>query len=188
VQSFFAEVNYTLQYTRGNADNPTFTFNRAGNSQDPIPTLIPMSWDQRHTANMTIGYNKDRWGATMTGWLGSGSAFTWSPINQNPLYRVNLYPNNSHRPFHYSIDLKANYDLPLRQNYSLRFTLYVYNLLDRLNEDNVNSNTGRTNQAIIRPTDRIGYWSDFSTYEQSIYSPSNWSSPRLVKLGVGLFF
>ncbi|MBN1465818.1 TonB-dependent receptor [candidate division KSB1 bacterium] len=188
VESFFAELNYTLQYTRGNADNPQFTFNRAGNSQDPIPTLIPMSWDQRHTANMTLGYNKDRWGATMTGWMGSGSAFTWSPIDQNPLNRVNLYPNNSHKPFHYSIDLKANYDLPLRQRYSLRFTLYVYNLFDRLNEDNVNSNTGRTNQAIIRPQDRLGYWSDFSTYEQSIYSPSNWSSPRLVKLGVGLFF
>lgn len=188
VENFFAEVNYTLQYTRGNADNPQFTFNRAGNSQDPIPTLIPMSWDQRHTANMTVGYNKKNWGATVTGWMGSGSAYTWSPIDQNPLNRVYLFPNNSSKPFHYSFDLKANYDLSLRDNYRLRFTLYVYNLLDHLNENNVNSNTGRTNQAIIRPQDRLGYWSDFSTYEDSIYSPSNWSSPRLVKLGVGFFF
>ncbi|MBN1480875.1 TonB-dependent receptor [candidate division KSB1 bacterium] len=188
VQSFFAEVNYTLQYTRGNADNPQFTFNRAGNSQDPIPTLIPMSWDQRHTANLTAGYNKKNWGATVTGWLGSGSAYTWSPIDQNPLNRVYLFPNNSSKPFHYTFDLKANYDFQLRQNYRLRLTLYVYNLFDRLNEDNVNANTGRTNQAIIRPQDRLGHWSDFSTYEQRIYSPSNWSSPRLVKLGLGFFF
>ena len=27
-------VNYTLQYTRGNADNPTQTFDRAGNNMD----------------------------------------------------------------------------------------------------------------------------------------------------------
>ena len=42
-------VNYTLQYTRGNADNPTQTFDRAGNNMDPVNRFIPMSWDQRHT-------------------------------------------------------------------------------------------------------------------------------------------
>lgn len=47
--SFSAYLNYTLQFTRGNADNPTQTFSRAGDSKDPIPRLIPMSWDQRHT-------------------------------------------------------------------------------------------------------------------------------------------
>jgi len=47
-------INYTLQYTRGNADNPTQTFTRAGDSKDPIPTLIPMNWDQRNTLNATI--------------------------------------------------------------------------------------------------------------------------------------
>jgi len=188
VGSFFAEANYTLQYTRGNADNPTFTFNRAGSSQDPIPTLIPMSWDQRHTLNLTVGYNAENWGATITGWMGSGSAYTWSPIDQNPLNRVNLYPNNSSKPFHNSFDLKANYDIATIHGAKLRLTARVYNLFDHLNENHVNSNTGRTNQAIIRPQDRLGYWSDFSTYEESIYSPSNWSAPRLVKLGLGIFF
>lgn len=188
VQSFFAEVNYTLQYTRGNADNPQFTFNRAGNSQDPIPTLIPMSWDERHTINMSLGYNQKKWGIAVIGWLGSGSAYTWSPIDQNPLNRVYLFPNNSKKPFHNSFDFKANYDIGQIKNYKVRLTLYVYNVLDKLNENNVDANTGRTNQAIIRPQDRLGYWSDFSTYEESIYSPSNWSSPRLVKLGIGIVF
>ena len=70
----------------------------------------------------------------------------------------------------------------------MRVTLRVYNLLDRLNEYGVNANTGRTNQAIIRPQDRLGHYSDFATYEERIYSPSNWSAPRLVKLGLGVFF
>ncbi len=188
VGSFFAEVNYTLQYTRGNADNPLFTFNRAGRSQDPIPTLIPMSWDQRHTLNLTVGYNVDKWGATVTGWLGSGSAYTWTPIDQNPLNRVYLFPNNSSKPFHNTFDLRAHYDIAKFGDATLRFTARIYNLFDHLNENNVNPNTGRTNQAIIRPQDRLGYWSDFSTYEESIYSPANWSAPRLVKLGLGIFF
>lgn len=188
VENFYTEVNYTLQYTRGNADNPQFTFNRAGNSQDPIPTLIPMSWDQRHTMNMSLGYTKPKWGVSVIGYVGSGSAFTWSPIDQNPLNRVYLLPNNGKKPFHYSFDLKAHYDFGKFKNFKTRFTVYVYNLFDRLNEYGVNANTGRTNQAIIRPQDRLGYWSDFSTYEESIYSPSNWSAPRLVKFGIGVVF
>jgi outer membrane receptor protein involved in Fe transport len=188
IGNFLSEINYTLQYTRGNADNPIFTFTRAGNSQDPIPTLIPMSWDQRHTVNLTVGYNTPNWGVSALGWFGSGTAYTWSPIDQNPLNRVNLYPNNSSKPFHYSIDLQAHYDLGVLWGTKLRWTLRVYNLFDRLNENNVNANTGRTNQAIIRPQDRLGHWSDFSTYEERIYSPANWSAPRLVKLGLGIFF
>ncbi|RPI00718.1 MAG: TonB-dependent receptor [Calditrichaeota bacterium] len=188
VAEFFAELNYTLQYTRGNADNPQFTFNRAGNSQDPIPTLIPMPWDQRHTLNMSLGYNRPKWNIAVLGWLGSGSAYTWSPIDQNPLNRVYLLPNNSKKPFSNNFDLKASYDLGAFKDYKIRLTMYVYNLFDHLNENGVNSNTGRTNQAIIRPQDRLGYWSDFSTYEESIYNPQNWSAPRLVKFGIGVVF
>src|SRR4030065_1459925 len=32
-----ANVNYTLQFTRGNADNPTQTFDRAGSSRHRLP-------------------------------------------------------------------------------------------------------------------------------------------------------
>jgi outer membrane receptor protein involved in Fe transport len=188
VNQLFAEVNYTLQYSRGNADNPRFTFNRAGNSQDPIPTLIPMPWDQRHTVNLTMGYNAANWGTTVLGWIGSGSAYSWAPIDQNPLNRVYILPNNSSKPSTMTFDLKCFYDLPVFNQYRAKLTLYVYNLFDNLNENGVNANTGRTNQAIIRPQDRLGHWSDFATYEERIYSPNNWSSPRLVKLGLGIFF
>jgi outer membrane receptor protein involved in Fe transport len=188
VQRFLAEMNYTLQYTRGNADNPRFTFDRAGNSQDPIPTLIPMSWDQRHTVNLTMSYSGPNWGVSILGWYGSGSAYTWSPIDQNPLNRVYLLPNNSSKPTSFTMDIKCFYDLPLFKQNRVKLTVYVYNLFDRLNENNVNSNTGRTNQAIIRPQDLLQHWSDFSTYEQRIYNPANWSAPRLIKLGLGYFF
>jgi outer membrane receptor protein involved in Fe transport len=188
VGNFMSEINYTLQYTRGNADNPQFTFTRAGSSQDPIPTLIPMSWDQRHTVNLSLGYTTKEYGVSVLGWFGSGEAYTWSPIDQNPLNRVNLFPNNSKKPFTYTVDLQANYNFGVVYGTKLRWTLRIYNLFDRLNEYGVNGNTGRANQAIIRPSDRLGTYSDFSTYEQRIYSPANYSSPRLVKLGLALVF
>lgn len=188
VENFFAEANYTLQYTRGNADNAASTFSRAGSSKDPIPTLIPMSWDQRHTLNMTAGYNQDKWGVSIIGWFGSGFAYSWTPIDQNPLNRINLFPSNAYKPASYSVDLKAYYDIVKVLGADIRATLRVYNLFDNLNEVVVNSNTGRTNQSIIREIDLISHWSDFSTYEEKKYSPSNWSAPRLIKLGIGVSF
>jgi len=69
---FSLMTNYTLQYTRGNADNPSMSFDREGNSQDPVNKLIPMSWDQRHTFNATLGYNTKDYGMSATGYYNSG--------------------------------------------------------------------------------------------------------------------
>ncbi len=181
-------LNYTLQYTRGNADNPTQTFDRAGNNMDPINRLIPMSWDQRHTLNVTVGYNTPKYGATLTAYFNSGAPFTWSPIAESMLSRVNLYPNNSYRPSRYSVDLNGFYDVSVVRNIKLRLTLTVYNLLDRLNEEWVNAQTGRAYTAIIRPTDLASHRSNFNEYIDRVHNPAMYSAPRMVKLGMGVVF
>ncbi|MBN2279581.1 MAG: TonB-dependent receptor [Candidatus Marinimicrobia bacterium] len=186
--NIYLNLNYTLQYTRGNADNPQFTFNRAGDSQDPVPTLIPMSWDQRHTLNLTIGYNTSRYGTTLTAFYGSGGIYTWSPISDNKLARINLLPNNSYKPQTFSTDLKAYYNLASWRGINARLNLQVYNLFDRLNEGWVNGNTGRANQSIIRDEDRLGHKADFVTYEERIFYPGAYSDPRQVKIGMELNF
>jgi len=181
-------LNYTLQYTRGNADNPTQTFNRAGDNMDPINRLIPMSWDQRHTLNITVGYNTANYGATLTGYYNSGAPFTWGPIAESILSRVNLYPNNSYRPGRYTVDFSGFYDYAVLKNMKLRLTLTVYNLLDRLNEEWVNGQTGRAYTAIIRPEDLASHRSNFNEYIDRVHNPSMYSAPRMVKLGLGLVF
>jgi hypothetical protein len=183
-----AYLNYTLQYTRGNADNPTQTFTRAGDSMDPINRLIPMSWDQRHTMNLTVGYNTPGYGLTMTGYYNSGSPYTWSPIEESILSRVNLYPNNAWRPGRLSVDLYGFLDVGLFGGLKTRFTLNVYNLLDRLNEEWVNGQTGRAYTAIIRDSDEAGHRSNFNEYIDRVHNPSMYSSPRMVKLGMELRF
>lgn len=185
---FSSYINYTLQYTRGNADNPTQTFDRAGNNIDPINRLIPMSWDQRHTLNLTVGYNTRDYGLTMTGYFNSGAAFTWSPITESMLARVNLYPNNNWRPSRYNFDLSGYYDVNLPARLKLRFTLNVYNLLDRLNEVGVNGQTGRAYTAIIRQIDLDRHRSTFNDYIDRVHNPAMYSAPRMIKLGMGLMF
>lgn len=186
--SFSAYANYTLQYSRGNADNPTTTFTRAGSSMDPISRLIPMSWDQRHTLNVTVGYNTPRYGSTLTAYYNSGATYTWSPLDESQLAKVNLYPNNAKMPSTYSVDMSAFYDLPLVSRFRARLTLNIYNLLDTLNEWGVNGNTGRAYTAIVRESDLANHRSNFNTYYDRIQNPSMYATPRLIKLGLGIMF
>ena len=145
-------LNYTLQYTRGNADNPTSTYSREGQSLDPVPYLVPLNWDQRHTANATLVYSGRNYGLTLTGYMNSGRPYTFTPVSISPLAKQTLYPNNSERPTTFTLDLRANYDFDLGQSSKLRLFLMIYNLLDRKNELTVNSTTGRAYTAIIYPT------------------------------------
>ena len=186
--AFYTSVNYTLQYTRGNADNPTQTFSRAGSSMDPIARLIPLSWDQRHTLNATLSYRKSRYGATFTGYYNSGTTYTWTPLDDSRLALVNLYPNNAYKPSNFSLDFNGHYDIPLRNALRLRLSLLIYNFLDAKNELVVDSTTGRANQQIIREADLYNHRSDFNTYYDRINNPANLSAPREIKLSLGLMF
>ncbi|HHE55113.1 MAG TPA: TonB-dependent receptor, partial [Caldithrix abyssi] len=173
------------QYTRGNADNPEQTFTRAGASMDPIPTLIPMSWDQRHTFNATVGYHKGNLGATLTGYYNSGTPYTWSPIILNPVSRVNLFPNNDYMPSSYSVDFFSYYKFKLFKLFDAQIELSIYNLFDRLNPVWVYGSTGQPYTTIIQESDRSNHRSDFNEYEDRIKNPSAYSAPRMVKLGIG---
>jgi len=181
-------LNYTLQYTRGNADSPTQAFDRAGASQDPVNKFIPMSWDQRHTLNGTLGYVGPNYGVSLTGYFNSGAPYTFSPQGESILARVNLYPNNDYRPIRYHADLAAYYNLPLMRGMNLKFDLSIYNLFDRLNENWVNSETGRAYTAIVTDADLSNFKEDFFPYSENYQDPSAFSAPRQIKLGVGLSF
>lgn len=183
-----AFVNYTLQYTRGNADDPLFNFDRAGNSRDPVPTLIPMSWDQRHTFNATIGYHKQNYGITATGYYNSGTPYTWTPRPEDRLSTVNLYPNFATKPTKVSLDLLAYYKMTIAGSLQLRWNLSVYNLLDQLNENTVNAQTGRAYTAIITDVDRARHRSNFNDFSDRVKNPAMYDAPRLIKLGLGISF
>ena len=181
-------MNYTLQYTRGNADNPTQTFDRAGNNMDPVNRFIPMSWDQRHTLNGTLMFLGAKYGGTVTAYYNSGSPYTFSPQSESVLSRINLYPNNDYKPSTYTVDGTLYYNFKLLDRFSGKIDITIYNLLDRLNENGVDSETGRAYTAVIRETDYAGHRSDFNDFEDRIKNPSMFSSPRMVKLAVGINF
>lgn len=188
LNNIYCSLNYTLQFTRGNADNPRFTFDRAGNSQDPIPTLIPLGWDQRHTANITAGYNQKDYGISATAYWGSGGVYTWSPLAYSQLARVTLYPNNDYKPSTFYVDMRGHYNIGKFAGINCRATVQVYNLFDNLNEYGVDTNTGRANQFIILESDRSAHRADWITYEERLFNPAAYSAPRQVKMGLEFSF
>jgi len=181
-------LNYTLQYTRGNADNPTSTYSRAGESLDPIPYLVPLSWDQRHTLNTSISYTQKNYGVTLTGYFNSGTPYTFTPVSVSPLAKQTLYPNNSKRPANFSLDLKGNYDFKVGGAHTLRFFFSVYNLLDRKNELYVNSSTGRAYTAIVYPINIQTFRSNYNDIYDAVKNPYMFSTPREIKIGLGYMF
>jgi outer membrane receptor protein involved in Fe transport len=185
---FIATLNYTFQYTHGNADTPTFTFDRAGQEMDPVNRMIPMSWDQRHTLNVSAGYHKSNYGGTITFFYNSGTPYTWTPIPESPLSRVNLFPNNDYQPSEVSVDLSAYYNLFSIKGINGKVTILVYNLFDKLNDAWVYGTTGRAYTTIVRENEIMSHHSDFNDYWDRVKNPAMYSSPRLVKVGFELSF
>jgi len=155
---------------------------------DPVNRLIPMSWDQRHTLNGTVMFSKKNYGGTVTAYYNSGSPYTFSPQSESILSRINLYPNNAYKPSTTSVDATLYYNIKLLGRFNGTIDLTIYNLLDRLNENWVNSETGRAYTAVIRDTDLAGHRSDFNDFNDRIKNPSMFSAPRAVKLALGINF
>ena len=183
-----AGINYTLQYTRGDANNPQFDFTQAGKRIDEVLVLVPMDFDQRHTLNASLEYNTEKYGGSIIGRFDSGQPYTWAPLATSPQANVNLEPNNSSKPVQVSFDLNGFVNLWSSGKTHIRLTLLVYNLFDRLNELNVNATTGRANDRIYQPSDLAGYRSNFSTIYDQTNDPSSFTNPRFVKMGIEFMF
>lgn len=181
-------ANYTLQYTRGNADNPYSTFNRLAENQDPVPTLVPLSWDQRHTMNMNLGYSRSNYSISLTGFLNSGLPYTIEPILESRLAKQNIPPNNATRPMNYRVDLQGHYDVNLTNRLKLRWYLYIKNLFDQLNETQVYGSTGRAYTTILGEKTINNFRSNYNTVYDQFANPLMYQAPREIRIGLGVMF
>jgi outer membrane receptor protein involved in Fe transport len=180
--------NYTLQYTRGNADTPLQSFNREGENKDPVSKLIPMSWDQRHTFNTTLAYNRDDFGLTATAYYNSGTPYTFEPVSQSVTALINLLPNNDYKPANYSVDVTGYYRLWKNNDLEARLSFSIYNLFDTLNDIWVYPKTGRAYSNIVNSTEILGYRSTFTDVYDQYENPAMYSAPRQIKLNLAISY
>ena len=181
---FSAKIDYTYQVAQGNASDPMQNFynNQADPPVEPNKKVVPLSWDQTHTLNisLTVG-DPMNWTAGLILGYGSGAPYT-----EEPRYTKGLrFENLGRKPSTLNVDLKANKIFKFF-GFDVNTFLLVYNLFDIKNEYGVNATTGRAgvdlNTQFAAPI--IGT----NTIEEYLKNPADYSSPRRISLGLNVNF
>ncbi len=184
VDGFAFSLDYTYQIAEGNASDPNEVYkdNQADPPRDPEKKVRPLDWDQTHTVNAVISYAlPGQWNFGIIGSMGSGLPYT-----SHPWLEPEGEMNDSRKPMHYNIDVKASKGFDLGEQMRATITLWIYNIFDIKNETDVYSDTGRatyTMEAMQSTLIRgINTADDYYTH------PDWYSTPRQVKLGLSVSF
>jgi len=166
-------IDYTWQRAQGNTSNPFETAVRAANGEDPRPQVAPFDWDQRHTINMTLSYDKpDVWAASTIVRVASGQPYT--PV-LDAGFGNGLERNSGRKPAGALVDLRAERLFGLGRQ---RLSLFgrVFNLFDsRYFNGGVFATTGSPFYSRFPEADRV-----------ALADPTRFWAPRRIEFGLTL--
>ncbi len=177
------DVNYTFQVAEGSNSSPDEEFFSRQNNEQPTIALLPLNWDQRHTASASILVGGSGWGISTLTRFGSGYPYTpfFGQAETRGQNVTSNFPRNSRRiaPT-LDVDLYAFKDFDLGP-ISPRVFVQVYNALDRGNEENVFADTGAPDVTIEQK--RIGAF-DPGWFVR----PDFYAEPRRIQIGMDIRF
>jgi len=181
---FAATLDYTFQVAKGSASDPTETAAAVSGGAMPEVQLVPLSWDQRHTLNITLSYNAEMWGGSLVARYGSGQPYT----PRRTVDISSLITNSQIRPNFFTADLTAYKQFPLGWTNMVLF-LRIFNIFDIENETGVFDDTGRAGFTTdLERTRNINPPCYVNTLEEWFTRPYHYSEPRRVELGVTFEF
>jgi outer membrane receptor protein involved in Fe transport len=165
--------DYTWQQATGNSSDPRETAVRASAGEDPRPRLLPFSWDQRHTVNMTVALSRPQ-DYTASAVLRVASGQPYTPA-LDAGFGQGLEANSGRKPAGVLLDLRLEKALPRVTNNLLAF-VRMFNVFDtRYFNGTVFSSTGSP------------YYSRFPTTDwTSLQDPGRFNPPRRIEIGFRL--
>ncbi|MBU1064045.1 TonB-dependent receptor, partial [bacterium] len=146
LNSLYANVEYTFQVAEGSNSDPNDEYNSLLGNNEPTRYITPLAWDQRHTLNGAITYNRDCWNTALITRYGSGYPYTPSIgiSTRTGLNASSVLPSNSRRkPATFEMDFRINYTIQLGEH-SASIYCNVNNLFDARNATDVFSDTGES--------------------------------------------
>ncbi len=181
---FSAKMDYTFQVAEGNSSDPLAVYND-NQSDPPVESekkVVPLNWDQRSTVNFTttIG-DLGNWSVSLLAQYGSGMPYTEDIRISNGV----RFENGGREPSFLNVDLRADKTFNFA-GLNINTFLLVYNLFDIKNEIGVYATTGRATYDLN--TKFAGEIFGLNTIEQYVNNPQMYSSPRQIRLGVGIGF
>ncbi len=180
---FGLNIDYTYQIAKGNASDPNNAFLDAEANRETEKQVVPLDWDRRHqiNASLRIG-DPGNWLASVIAKYGTGMPFTQSSRVVQPLVE-----NGGRKPDVFNADLFITKKFAFgKMGYS--FFIKIYNLFDRLNEENVFTDTGRASYS-TEPLYAGGERPrGLNTLDDYYIRPEFYSSPRRVLIGLEVGF
>jgi TonB dependent receptor-like, beta-barrel/Carboxypeptidase regulatory-like domain/TonB-dependent Receptor Plug Domain len=177
---FGLQIDYTFQVAQGNASDPRSALLDEQAGIEPEKQLVPLDWDRRHQLNTTLTLGTPgNWIATLVGRLGTGLPYTPSLADE----RIGV-ENSGRRRGTVTFDLFASKNLSIR-GADVSLFARVFNLLDRRNEIQVYTDTGRAFPNLqFLPGDPQG----LNTKDEFLERPNFFSPPRQVTVGLSFSF
>jgi outer membrane receptor protein involved in Fe transport len=184
-------LDYTYQVAKGNASDPAAVYNAAAAKQEREQQIVPLDWDQLHTANVRMTYD-DRdndWGMSIISSFGSGLPYTPQQTTQQTgvILPTTIQLNSQAKPTTWDVDLTAYKSFNLRDAEVQVFTK-IDNLFDRQNEYGVFGDTGRASYSLQKNVDEASFQGDPAFLDRWYTRPEFYAEPRRVTLGISYRF
>ncbi len=194
--SGYATYNYAFAYGKSSSESSNY-YDNYYNRDIPIQES-PLDWDVRHQLTLNLDLRippgdhprlfglklPDNWGLNILWQYGSG--FPYTPSREHPGTAETLVPgedplpNSERMPASSTVDVRFNKDFAI-WNLRYSFEVWVNNIFDTKNIDNVYGATGRPNTALN--IDGIVY-----TGLESDDAPTNYGAGRNIRVGLGVNF
>ncbi|MEM1095423.1 MAG: carboxypeptidase-like regulatory domain-containing protein [Bacteroidota bacterium] len=185
-----ATLDYTFQIAEGNNDDANaFFFNFLSGRENELE-LIPLDFDQRHVISSTVSLTRPgNFSVAFISQYGTGYPYTPLLIDQ----KIDQLPNQGRKPSQFKVDMQAFKEFAVGDA-TLRASVRIFNLLDRLNERFVFNDTGRATYSLNGQRGVHAAWepfygqpgiNDLDTYNTR---PHWYSAPREIRVGLALLF
>ncbi len=186
----FASFDYTFQVARANASDPSQAYSAAAARGEIETQIVPTSWDQRHTANVSLSYDaKGAWGFGVIATYGSGEPYTpsQSTVQTGEIIPGRIPLNSETKPSVYNVDLNVYRNLKLG-GLQAQFFARADNVFDVRTEYGIFGDTGRATYSLQRNVDENTFQGDASVLDRWYQRPYFYGEPRRVVLGLQVSF
>ena len=183
IDNFAANIDYTFQIARGNASDPNNAFLDAQSDLETEKQVVPLDWDRHHQFNgsLNIG-NPENFVFSLIVRYGTGLPYSTVSRVVQPYVE-----NGGRKPVTFTVDLYITKRLSLG-SFKPSVYLRVFNLFDRLNEQDVYKDTGRATYSTEPLYFGGGRPRGLNTLDQYYVRPHFYSKPREVQIGIEFKF
>jgi outer membrane receptor protein involved in Fe transport len=152
-----------------------------------------LDWDQTHSLNGTVSYMPSpTWIISLLGQYGTGLPYSPETLNPSIVVPDRWWDYADRKPVRWHVDLKVSKRFEL-MGLDLNAYVNIINLFDHLDENDVNSVTGRAGPAAYVP--EIGNLRErrikelgLFTLDEANYNPDDYSRPRFIQFGLNIIY